>query len=391
MPNLMYLKITPFCLRITVILCMVMTLGACSSNKKVKLNKPEPLQKIENQVNIKRLWSTQVGAVKKQFFFKPYLASDSDNIYVGNNNKIYALAKNTGRKVWQQRFKTQLTGTTGIGGNHIYAGDENGVVYALNKNTGQLQWTATVSSEILAPPQGNGDIVVVVSSDGKVFGLNADDGTERWRVDTVKPILLRSGSSPPVIADDMVYIAQDNGKVLAITNFDGVRRWEARVAIPKGDNELERLVDIDGSPLYHSGSLYAVSYQGGLMSVDLQTGRPVWVKPASSSNDIGVYGGTLVVVNTDATIAAFSGSDGTEIWSNESLKNRGLGSAQVTQDFVATVDYKGYLHVLDRTTGNLIGRKNISKKSASTPMLREDDTLYVLDNGGKLQALLLSE
>ena len=391
MPNLMYLKVSVSYLRLTLLLCFLLVLGACSSNKKVDLNKPEPLQKIKNQVNIKKLWSSNIGAVEKQFFFKPHLSSDTANIYVGNNNKIIAIDKQRGRKVWQQRFKTQLTGTTGIGGNLVFAGDENGNIYALDKATGRLIWTSTVSSEVLAPPQGNGDIVVVASSDGKIFGLNADNGSERWRVDTVKPILLRSGSSAPVIADDMVYLAQDNGKVLAITNFDGVRRWEARVAIPKGDNELERLVDIDGSPLYHNGSLYAVSYQGGLMSIDLKTGRPIWVKPASSSNDIGVYGGMLVVVNTDATVTAYNSADGSEIWTNEVLKNRGLGSAQVTQDFVTTVDYKGYLHVLDRTTGNLMGRKKIGKKGANTPMLREENTIYVLDISGKLQALLVSE
>lgn len=376
---------------ITVLLVLLLVGSGCASNKKVKLAKPTPLTKIENQLSIKKQWSRDIGKLEKQSFYVPYIAVDENAIYASDVNRVTAIDKATGRKLWNTKIKrSHLTGSTGIAPNQVLVGDDEGYVYSLDKTTGKSIWQAQVFSEIIAPPAGDGDIVVVLAGDGQIYGFNAIDGVLRWATDTTKPILLSSGISPPVIVKGTVYIAQDNGKVLALKSSDGVRLWEARVAIPQGDNELDRLVDIDGAPLFHSGSLYAASFQGGIMGINVKTGRAEWVKKISTRNPLAASGGTLVAIDVDGLVKAFSVANGTLLWEKEALKYRKLSAPIVTPDYIATIDYKGYLHVLGRKDGRILARRKVTSKGTVAPLVYNNDRLYFLDKKGKLQSYSIS-
>lgn len=372
-------------------LMAVIALSACSS-KTVKLSEPTPLTDIENQITITKQWSRDIGGFKKRLFYKPQIAHSDNSIYASNKNIVTSLNATTGQVQWKTRIKgSNLTGATGTSPNQVLVGDDEGYVFALDKSTGDVIWETKVLSEILTAPTGDSGIVIALGGDGQIYGFNATDGIQRWTIDTIKPVLLNSGNSSPIIVDGIVYIAQDNGKVLAVNATDGVRKWDARIAIPQGDNELDRLVDIDGAPLYHSGSLYAASLQGGIMGLDIKTGRPEWAKKISTTNPLAASGGTLVATEVDAVIKAFSITDGTILWENDSLKFRKLGSSIVTPDYVATMDYKGFLHVLNRRDGKIIARKKIASKGEVSPMIYRNDRLYVLDKSGKLQSYTLGQ
>lgn len=359
-------------------------LNACNSTSKV--NRPAVLKDIINQRQITTTWTQDIGG-GKQLFFSPQMAIDEHHIYAANSKQVMAVDKATGAYVWVKEFPSRITGATGQGGKLVLAGDENGMVYALDRNNGDLLWSYRVDSEVLSPPQANSQIVVVISGSGKVYGLSPQDGKQQWLLDTIKPILLRSGSSAATLSDKAIYIGQDNGKVLAIDAADGKRLWEARVAIPKGDNELERLVDIDASPLYHNGIVYAASFQGGLMAIDTATGKPLWAQKNSSSNEIGAYRGMLVITDVEANIRAYNVANGTLIWENNDLSYRRLGNPQVTSDYVTLLDYRGYLHVLSRQTSSIIARQRIGKVGIDVPMLQEGNRLFILDRKGKLRAV----
>ena len=60
----------------------------------------------------------------------------------------------------------------------------------------------------------------------------------------------------------MVLSGFDSGKLIAFNPENGSLIWEARMALPKGRTDLERMVDIDGSPLLQGDVIYAVTYQG---------------------------------------------------------------------------------------------------------------------------------
>ncbi len=53
---------------------------------------------------------------------------------------------------------------------------------------------------------------------------------------------------------------------------------------------------------------------------------------------------------------ALDKSTGASVWKQDKLAQRRLGGPQIVGDYVAVVDVEGYLHLLDRNDGSLVGR-----------------------------------
>jgi outer membrane protein assembly factor BamB len=68
------------------------------------------------------------------------------------------------------------------------------------------------------------------------------------------------------------------------------------------------------------------------------------------------------------------------------LKRRGLSAPAVTTTAVAVADYQGYLHWLDKATGELVARERVAKFRVSSPPVAVKDTVVVLTDSGKLAA-----
>ena len=120
--------------------------------------------------------------------------------------------------------------------------------------------------------------------------MSADDGTRLWVYDRTTPVLTLRGTSSPALVERAAIAGFDNGQVVAIALSNGQPLWEARVAVPRGATELERMVDIDADPVIdRTRTVYAVTYQGQVAALELFSGerglapRYVIVTPASAS------------------------------------------------------------------------------------------------------------
>jgi hypothetical protein len=63
-----------------------------------------------------------------------------------------------------------------------------------------------------------------------------------------------------------------------------------------------------------------------------------------------------------------------------------LSTPVETSTAVVVADYRGYLHWLDKDTGTLIAREQVSKFRVGNQPVAMDDTVVVLDDGGKMAA-----
>jgi outer membrane protein assembly factor BamB len=94
----------------------------------------------------------------------------------------------------------------------------------------------------------------------------------------------------------------------------------------------------------------------------------------------------LFVTESDGSVVALRQRDGSEVWRNDKLKRRGLSTPAVTSSAIAVADYQGYLHWLDKQTGELVARERIAKFRVSNPPIAVKDTVVVLTDSGKLAA-----
>jgi outer membrane protein assembly factor BamB len=163
--------------------------------------------------------------------------------------------------------------------------------------------------------------------------------------------------------------------------------WDTALASPHGRTELDRLVDIDSAVQVVGDNVFATGFQGRTAMLALDSGQLWWSHDMSSYRGLSVDEDNLYVTESDGTVVAMRQRDGAEVWRNEKLKRRGLSAPIVTSTAIAIADYQGYLHWLDKNTGELVARQRIAKKQrVSNPPAGVGDTVVVLTDGGTLAA-----
>ena len=349
--------------------------------------KPVELVKFSQEATIKKQWSVNIGASNKDFWSSLRPAASQERVFAADHQgKVTAIDIATGKIRWSTELDVLVSGGVGYGAGLVLLGTIEGQVYALNAADGSVVWTSTVSSEILSSPQSNGEVVVVQTIDNKLFAFSAADGSALWQHEDDAPLLSVRGTSSPLITDKMVLTGFDSGKLIAFNPENGSLIWEARLALPKGRTDLERMVDIDGAPILVGDVIYAVTYQGRLGALSRGTGRSLWFQDSSSHQAPAHSLEQVYVSEDDSTVRAFRAGSGQVIWSNESLFLRRITGPAKLGGSLAIADAEGYLHLLDPVDGHFIARTKVDSSGVSAPMLSVGEHLVVQSNNGALSA-----
>jgi len=348
---------------------------------------PAELVDIETQLDVRRLWSVGIGDGQGDGLYRLQPAIAGDLIYAAAaNGEVRAVERSSGRTRWKQKLEVRLSGGVGLFENSLYLGGADGEVLLLDAATGELRWQGSVSGEVLAPPQGDGEVVVVQTYDGKLYGLDHGSGERRWRYDSNVPVLTIRGTSTPILRDGVAFAGFASGRVLAFDTDDGATLWEARIAIPQGRSEIERIVDVDGTMALAGAELYVASYQGRITALDVRTGRKIWQRNVSSFFGVSQGFGNVYVAEETGTITAYLRNGQGIRWEQPALAWRGLSRPVPVSSYLAVVDFEGYLHFLSQVDGEFLARERPDKEGARADMLAEGTVLYVYTNGGKLIA-----
>lgn len=365
----------------------LLLLAACSKDKDVE--PPAELTKYPAKLRVSKLWSEGVGGGKKQMRLRLGLgpALDGDTVFAASHKgEVIAVALKNGQRRWRKDLKLPLSGGPAAGFGLVVLGASKGQIVALDEATGQERWRAHVNGELLSAAAISEKVMVIRSVDGKLHGFDTGSGKELWSVEQPVPRLSLRGTATPVIAHDMAISGFDNGKVMSVSLTNGDTLWDTALASPHGKTELERLVDVDSTVQVSGDNVYAVGFQGRVAMLALDSGQIWWAHDMSSYRGLAVRDDTLYVSTAEGAVVALHGRDGSEVWRNEMLKRRGLSMPAVTSTAVAVADFQGYLHWLDRGSGELLARERIAKDRVTNPPVAGDDTVVVLTDGGHLAA-----
>jgi outer membrane protein assembly factor BamB len=366
------------------LLCALLLLGGCGGSKVVR-EEPAILKEFTAEKSVKELWSADSGAssVKKAVTLWPAL---NDNVIYTSDPKgrVKAFAADSGRAMWKSTVDRAVTGAVATGNGLVVVATKKGEVIALDNHDGHRLWASNLSSVVLAPAAVNDGVVVVQTVDGKLTGLSVADGKRLWLYERSEPPLSLYGTAAPVMAGDIVLAGFASGKIAAIQVKDGKLLWEMPVAQPHGRNEVERLVDVDASPLVVRNVLYAASYQGKIIAVDMQTGRILWSRDVSTYTGMDADSNNIYLTDDHGIVMALDQRSGASVWKQEQLRARQLNAPRCIDGLVAVGDFEGY-------DGHLVARYRVSHSAVRAPMLASNDTLYVSSQSGALAALRLQK
>ena len=376
---------------IALILVLALTSG-CSSLKFWESDEadelaPAELVDIDNEVRIDKVWSRGVGASQEDLYSRLVPVLSDGVVYAADpKGRVWAIDAASGDEIWKQDLDRSLSGGVGVGGGIVAVADLEGRIFSLSAESGTLNWRRKIGHEVLSAPASNGEVIVVQTLDGFLLGLDAADGRERWRYRADIPNLTLRSATSPVMASSTVAAGFANGKVIALNPANGSLQWEARIALPKGRSELERMVDIAGSPVLKNDVVYITSYQGRAAALTRGTGRNLWFYDVSSYQPPGVGDRHVYVTQTDDELKALEINTGQPAWSNVQMRYRDLTAPAYANGYVAVGDAEGYLHVLSADDGRYLGRRKVDGDGLKIPLLSDGRLIYVLDNDGDLTA-----
>lgn len=347
--------------------------------------KPAPLPDLKAKVQVRAAWSENVGEAGP-YVFTPALW-DGDVLAASNSGRIVRLEGRNGRVKWRKDLDVPLAGGVTAAEGLVFVGTTKGELIALSAE-GELAWRVQLSSEVLGPVSVSEGAVVVRTGDGKIFCLEAQDGARRWEYDHTLPSLLIRTATGVALQGGVVYAGMPGGKLLALSAQTGALLWDAPVAQPRGDSELERIVDVVSVPWVEDGRACAVAYQGRIACFDVQKGTLVWARAASSRGGLAADDRYFYFVDDASGVQAIDRETGASVWKQDVLAHRGLGQPTVVGRFLVVGDFEGYVHFFDTEDGALAARlATDGSEILAAPVRIGDANLLVQTTGGRVYAV----
>lgn len=377
--------------RVLAAVAIAAAIGGCGG-KRSTFEPPAELTRIEQTLDVDRLWTARVGRGGEGLRLGLRPATDGVRVYAGSHDgRAAALDAGTGRTVWSTRTDLPLSAGPGYGQGLLAFGTSNGRLLLLDAETGEERWRVSLGAEVLAAPAVGRGVIAVRTTDGRLRGVSTANGAELWSVTQTQPPLIVRGDTPPIIAGPVVVAGFDNGRIGAYRLDNGDPVWELPIGSPAGRTELDRLVDIAGDMQVIGNDVYAVGYQGRVVAVDLNTGLVLWTQDASSLAGLGVDQGRVYVTTDVGYVLALARSNGAQQWSQEALRLRDVTAPTPFGSTVVVGDLEGYVHWLDIGDGRFVARAQAASARIISAPIIVGTSLVVQSEDGRVVAYSVAE
>lgn len=363
-------------------------------------SRPAPLKrlkKVTTTINAKKAWQVGTGNPMGENKIHPYL--DNQAIFIAGGNSASSWQKSTGKLLWKssigETVSAGVNGTFAINSQshkaqQVFVGTTNGNAIALDANTGKIKWIERLSSEVLSISPSKNNRVAFRTVDGKLHGLNSNTGELIWQRSQKTPALTQSGASVPIIVSPFVIAGFDNGKIAAYSLQNGKPAWEVTMALPRGDTELDRIIDIDGKLKPLGNALFAASLNGSSSGINLENGKQAWSRDFSSPSGVNVDPQGFYSSDDKGNVWKIDPRSGNPLWSMDDLQRRQpTVPAIVNSSLLVIGDKQGNLHWVNTSNGEFVARSKGDPAGYSVEPEVSGKSVYAFGKSGVLSKLVV--
>lgn len=361
--------------------------------------KMSPLPTVENQFTPEKVWSTSVGSGIGDFYSNLHPAWQGSTIYAADRRgTVKAVNADDGKEIWSidlsektgflsSNLPALLSGGVTVEGAHVYIGSEKAQVFALNASDGSIAWQSKAAGEVLSRPVVSDGLVLVHTSNGQLQAMNETDGAVAWTVNLDMPALSLRGESAPAVAFGAAIVGGDNGRVSAVLMKQGQLIWQQRISQATGATEIDRLSDVDTTPVIVNGVVYALAYNGNLTALDLRSGQVMWKRELGSVNDFIVDANRIFLVDQNDRVVALNAEGGVTLWTQSDLLHRNLTSPVLYNGYLVVGDSEGYMHWINTDDGRFVAQQKMDSSGFQTEPVVASDKLLIQAKDGTLYAI----
>lgn len=347
---------------------------------------PEP--EVAQNTAIEVLWkATSAGTKSGSEHFAPVI--DDGVVFTSNRDgRIEGFDLDDGKRIFNASLDSELAAGVGINVSSVVAVTTRGEVLALDREDASEKWRSSTGSSISAAPALNDQLVVVRTVDGKIIGLNAITGDQVWAIERPVAALSMGIDAPGLIASEGVVNGFSNGRILANNIYTGSPFWEVRAFRPGGKNEIERLIDIDASPIMAGQLVIVGAYRGGMAAYRLRDGQEVWRNDgASTRKPIAQSSLLLAVTGPESEVAVVEQDSGKTRWKKTMLRGHGLSGPVILDDAVMVGSLDGVLYLFDLFDGTLLSKYKLGSARITSLHNVGDAVLVYSASSGSLSLI----
>ena len=317
---------------------------------------PKELGIINPLLSLGLIWNANVGNHNGADF--SLVAFDEFFVAATSDGTIKKYESFTGRVIWEKNIGTNIS--IGIGGNseNLLIVSDDGYLWCLD-GKGDPLWKVFLNGEVFVSPIIHNSKIFVRIGNYEILGIDVKEGVIQWRFNKPAPPLTLKKTSQLVLADDVLYAGFPAGKLVAIHADSGGYLWESNVSKVKGVTEIERLNEVVSKPVINEGTIYAVSTNGSISSIDRRNGRLMWTRDLSSNKNIQFNGYDIFVTDKSGSVFSLDKNNGSTNWRLADLQYRKITSGIMLSDYFIEADFDGFIHVIDSESGLIIGRSQI--------------------------------
>ena len=363
--------------RKALVLCFtsIAVLAGCAGG--VEPPKPAELGPNVALIGVRQVWANKIGPVS--FSIDAKVVGNSVTL-ASSDGTVVAIDSRTGSDIWRTNIGAPVLAGVGSDGRFSSVITKNNELVVLDN--GRELWRRALPALSFTAPLVAGARVFVLSADRSVTAFDAQTGRRLWvQTRAGEPLVLRQAGVLLAVADTLVVGLA--GRLVGMNPQNGTSRWEAPIAVSRGTNDVERLVDLVAHVSRDGDNVCVRAFQASVGCVNAATGALLWTKAASGSE--GLHGNDVFIYGTegDGKVIAWRRDNGEKAWESERLKYRGLTAPLAVGRSVAIGDSTGLVHLISREDGTPMNRMATDGSAiASAPVLAGEALVVITRNGG---------
>ncbi len=255
----------------------------------------------------------------------PGVVATLETVFFPVGQRLVAMDRLEGNVLWSKGLGGIPSTPPGVGDGAIFVGTEAGTVVAFDLEGGDIRFRSTLDGPVTAGPTVVGWTALVGTSldgEGTLYALDTFDGTVQWSRAMNAPV-----RAHPAEDNGSVFALSDDGAVMSLDLDDGGLRWQYPVGNPPGRN-------LTASPVISDDRLFVASSSGFVYCLDADPTDGVdegKTDPDGSEYDVlwtyrkevltpfnaspVLVSGRLVLLTEEQRLLALDGATGNISWS----------------------------------------------------------------------------
>jgi outer membrane assembly lipoprotein YfgL len=365
------------CTTLVIAVTTVAMLSGCAGSSAPK---PADLAPNTALIGVKTAWTAKVGAVD---FPLDARVVGSQLLLADSQGVVASLDTTTGQDLWRVNLEQPLSAGVGSDGRYAAVVSSDNVLIVLEN--GRELWRQPLGAVTLTSPLVAGARVFTLSADRTLSAFDAASGRKLWQQQRSGDALVLAQSGV-LMAVGNTLVAGLSGRLVGIAPLNGAIRWEVPVAVSRGTNDVERLVDLVGGVARLDDNLCLRAFQSAVACVDAARGRLLWTKNASGATGLSGNANQVIGTESDGRLISWRRSDGERLWVSQSFTFRQLATPLLAGNTLAVADGFGWVHFLSPENGSLLNRVQTDGSAIRVAPVLAGQKLVVVTERGSIYA-----